>query len=192
LLLPTAADQELLQQYQRPLRTHTRDGQTVHYIAVTREDIMVANRLAHDVLGRSLDDLAPQTRRLLGLIHQMVSEQCQQRGIDRADYRFSRKAVREYTGWNVTQTRVHLDRLVNLEYVLVHRGSRGQSCVYELLYNGEGQAGQGFLMGLIDPAQLPSVPTTASWTSLGLRPSGVQGLASKSDHKRVVHFLTGG
>ena len=153
----------LLHQYQRPLLTQTRDGQTVQSIEVTREDITVANRLAHDVLGRSLDELAPQTRRLLGLIYQMVTEQCQQQEIDRADFRFSRKEVRDYTGWNVTQTRVHLDRLVDLEYALVHRGQRGQSFVYELLYNGEGQEGHGFLMGLLDPEQLPSPTTAASW-----------------------------
>ena len=32
-------------------------------------------------------------------------------------------------------------RLVELEYLLVHRGGRGQSFVYELLYGGEGQDG---------------------------------------------------
>jgi len=47
-----------------------------------------------------------------------------------------------------------LNRLVALEYVLVHRGRNGQKYVYELLYQGEGFEGQPFLMGLLDPAKL--------------------------------------
>ena len=33
---------------------------------------------------------------------------------------------------------------------MVHRGGRGQSYVYELLYDGKGQDGKPFLMGLLD------------------------------------------
>ena len=43
-------------------------GQELSYIEVTLSDIETANRLAHEVLGRSLDELPPQTRRLL-LLH---------------------------------------------------------------------------------------------------------------------------
>jgi DNA primase len=39
---------------------------------VTLDDIATANRLAHEVLGRSLDELPPQTRRLLLLIDELV------------------------------------------------------------------------------------------------------------------------
>ena len=37
-----------------------------------------------------------------------------------------------------------------MEYLLIHRGGRGQSFVYELLYSGEGETGKSFLSGLID------------------------------------------
>ncbi|MGH7534417.1 MAG: hypothetical protein ACREMG_02410, partial [Gemmatimonadales bacterium] len=60
------------------------------------------------------------------------------------------------TSWSETRARVHLDKLVALEYVVVHRGTRGQSFVYELVYDGQGQDGQPFLMGLIDPDALPA------------------------------------
>ena len=43
---------------------------------------------------------------------------------------------------------------MELEYVVAHRGTRGQSFVYELVYDGQGATGQPFLMGLIDPDQL--------------------------------------
>ena len=48
------------------------------YIEVTPGDVEIANRLAHEVLGRTLDELAPQSRRLLLLLDAMVREACQQ------------------------------------------------------------------------------------------------------------------
>jgi len=43
-------------------------------VAATLDDIAVVNRLAHQVLGRTLDELSLQTRRLLMLLDHMVSE----------------------------------------------------------------------------------------------------------------------
>jgi DNA primase catalytic core len=140
----------LLHQHQRPLKRIVHHGERVEYVEVTLEDIAVANRLAHEVLGRSLDELAPQTRRLLGLLDTMVREACERQALARATHRFTRRDVRRFTGWSDFQVRTHLDRLISLEYVLVHRGSRGQGFVYELLYDGQGQDGEPFVMGLVD------------------------------------------
>ena len=69
--------------------------------------------------------------------------------------------LREHTRLSDTQLRLHMDRLVDLEYALVHRGGRGQSFVYELLYDGQGKNGEPFVPGLIDIATLRrSVLTT--------------------------------
>jgi len=141
----------LLSQYQRPIKQETRNGHVVPYIEVTPSDIETAKRLADEVLGQSLDDLAPQTRRLLGLLDEMVSRRCAERKVAREDLRFTRREVREYTNWGDTQLRVHLARLVDLELLLIHRGSRGHSFVYELLYDGRGQDGRPFVVGLVDP-----------------------------------------
>lgn len=152
----------LLHQHQREIKTMTHRGQPKAYIEATLDDIEVANRLAHDVLGRTLDELPPQTRRLLLLLDQMVSHECTKRKMDRSDYRFSRRELREVTSWGDTQLRLHLDRLVDLEYVLVHRGGRGQSFVYELLYDGKGRDGKPFVPGLIDVDKLKSTSTPQS------------------------------
>jgi hypothetical protein len=53
--------------------------------------------------------------------------------------------------------KMHMHKLEELEYVLVHRGGRGQSFVYELLYDGAGRDGKPFLMGLIDVVALKQV-----------------------------------
>jgi hypothetical protein len=80
----------------------------------------------------------------------MVEAQCVAQGITRSDTRFSRREVREYAGWSDFQVKMHMHKLEELEYVLVHRGGRGQSFVYELLYDGAGRDGKPFLMGLVD------------------------------------------
>jgi len=62
--------------------------------------------------------------------------------------------VRDWTGWGDTQLKVHLSRLVELEYVLTHRADHGQGLVYELVYDGAGKDGRRFLSGLIDIKKL--------------------------------------
>lgn len=140
----------LLHQYQREVKRVEHNGQLLEYIEVTQDDIKVANQLAHEVLGRTLDELPPQTRKLLQLIHQMVTDACKAGKVTQSDYRFTRKDVRNYSGWGNTQLKVHLKRLEEMEYLLIHRGSRGQSFIYELLYSGEGEDGERFLQGLLD------------------------------------------
>jgi DNA primase len=140
----------LLHQHQRKIHTAEQDGERIEYIEVTVKDIEIANRLAHEALGRSLDELSPQTRRLLERVSAMVSEQCACQSLTRTDYRFSRRDIREYAGWSDFQVKMHMHKLEQLEYVLVHRGGRGQSFVYELLYDGAGQDGTPRLCGLID------------------------------------------
>ena len=111
-------------------------------------------------LGRSLDELPPQTRRLLELLDGWVTKESERLKKGRADVRFTRKAVRDFTGWHNTQASIHLSRLVEMEYLLVHRGGRGQSFEYELVYEGQGKEGQPFCPGLIDVDSLASTSTS--------------------------------
>ncbi len=142
----------LLHQHQRVIRTAPgRAGAArVRYVEVELTDIALANELAHEVLGRTLDELPPQTRRLLGLIVGMVERECAAQHLRRGDYRFSRRAVREHTKWGDTQLKIHLARLTELEYLLVHRGGRGQSFEYELVFDGAATSDVRHLSGLID------------------------------------------
>ena len=135
----------LLHQHQRPRR----NVNGVEHVEVTLEDIATANRLAGEVLGRSLDEMPPQTRRFLNQILEAVRGVCVEKQIEQRHYRFTQRDVRGWTNASPQQVKRHLGKLVDLEYALVHRGGRGQSFVYELLYSGEGDDGGKFVMGLI-------------------------------------------
>jgi DNA primase catalytic core len=158
----------LLHQHQREVKVHQRadaqGGQTIEYIEASLADIALANTIAHEVLGRSLDELPPQTRRLLVLIDQYVASECERQAIPRAQLRFSRRVLREAISWGDTQLRVHLERLLELEYLLAHREGPGGKFVYELVYEVAGQAsgaGRAQFAGLLDVATLHDVPTVA-------------------------------
>ena len=140
----------LLHQHQRPTRTATWRGKTLEYIEATPGDITIANRLVSEAMGRSLDELRPETRRLLLLIDEMATAQCQQLKVGRSDYRFSRRDVRHHTNWSATQVRIHMDRLQEMEYLLAHRGGRGQSFVYELVFERGENSSKPQIPGLID------------------------------------------
>ncbi|TSJ84654.1 CHC2 zinc finger domain-containing protein [Chitinimonas sp. BJB300] len=147
----------LLHQYQRPIKTLTVGDRQIEYVEVTPQDIAQANTLAHEVLGRSLDELPPQTRKLLIQVCEMVRARAAVLELPCSEYRFSRKVVRDATGWGDTQLKVHLARLAELEYLVVHRASQGQGYDYELLYDGDGRNAP-YLSGLLDPACLYDSP----------------------------------
>ncbi len=97
----------LLHQHQRPRKTVTHDGRVVSFIEVTPADVALANRLAAEVLGRSLDELPPGTRRLLDALDAHVALRAAHDGVDRAMVRFTRRELREHLGWGDTQLKVH-------------------------------------------------------------------------------------
>ncbi len=153
----------LLHQHQRPVQVIEVDGVAVEYIEVTQADIALANRLAHAVLGRSLDELPPQTRRVLAALQAWVGEQATTQGIERGGVRFTRRTVRAHLGLSDTQLRVHLDRLVQLDYVLAHAGKQGQLYAYSLRFDGDADSTQaqlaGLGMALSDPGSVPEIGT---------------------------------
>ena len=148
----------LLHQHQRVLRTARSGGKVIEYIEVELADIALANQLAHEVLGRSLDELPPQTRRVLGVIEAMVEGECRDRSITRADVRLTRRQIRHRCGMSDTAVRIHLERLIAMEYVRCVAGRNGQRFEYELLFDGDVGRSAPQMVGLIDVDALRAAP----------------------------------
>jgi hypothetical protein len=149
----------LVHQMSREVKAIRNGGKVIEYVEVTAGDIALANRLAHEVLGRSLDELPPQTRRVLRLLDRYVATEAKKKGLERAHVRFSRRELREAWAMSDTQLRLHLDRLVTLEYVLARREGPGGRLVCELVYDGAGEDGRPFVPGLIDATALGTATT---------------------------------
>ena len=70
------------------------------------------------------------------------------------------RCARRHSGAN-TQLKVHLGRLLEMEYLAVHRGKQGQGYVYELAYDGGGKDGSPFVTGLLDGGEAPATTGTS-------------------------------
>lgn len=138
-------------QYQRKRHRVDYGGKIVEYINVTLSDIDHANRLAAEVLGRSLDELSPPSRKLLTLIREMTEQQAEEG--DKESH-FTRRDIREYSGWSDFQVKTHIKQLEELEYIYSMAGRKGKEYVYELLYTGGGEDGKPFVIGLTEVTQL--------------------------------------
>jgi DNA primase len=140
----------LLHQHQRPLETDPVAGE---HIKTTLDDIEAANKIAPEVLGRSLDELPPQTRRLLESIKTLIREKMKTESIEQRLSLFSRKELREFTGWSYMQVKRHLDHLLELEYLSQRGGRNGIQMKYELLIEATEAEGI-YHIGLLDVEKL--------------------------------------
>ena len=115
------------------------EGEPVEYVEVTLDDIEKANKLANEVLGQSLDELAKPSRTLLSAMYKMVKETAEGQDIPLDKVYFTRRMIREYTGWTDWQIKTHIKQLEELEYLHVQIGAQGKRYSYALNYHGQGE-----------------------------------------------------
>jgi hypothetical protein len=134
-----------------------RNGSAVPYINADRDDIALANRLAHEILGHSLDELSRPGRDLLLLIDELTTARLKEQEKREKDSRlrpsdlpFSRRELREFAGWTNTRLHVHLKELVDFEYIVIEAGRNGMPFRYRLAWDGQGKDGRRFMLGLKD------------------------------------------
>ena len=140
-----------LRQMRKPIQTRGGNGTQVEYIEVDVDDIRIANELAHEILGHSLDELSRPGRDLLLLLDDLLKERTQDSedaAERRSHFTFTRRDIREFTGWANSRVHRYLRELVDLEYVLVESGRNGATYRYRLAYDGQGKDGQRFVLGL--------------------------------------------
>jgi hypothetical protein len=127
----------LLHQHQRERKTMHVGSQKVEYIEATVEDVLCANRLAAPAFARTLDEISPQGRALLGQVRVLCEEQAQ--GLVRPSYTFRRRDLRQRSGWSETQLRQYLGELVDHELCEPVAGKQGKEYVYHLAYDEQGR-----------------------------------------------------
>jgi hypothetical protein len=137
-----------LHQLQRPIRHHPQLGQ---YIEVALGDIAIANELANELFGHSLDDLSPPARELLRLTQKYLQNRATSRIADKTT--FQRRELREAIKWSDTRLRTHLRELVEMEYLVPISGRCGLAYRYRLLEQPSQATGR-FLAGLKSVEQL--------------------------------------
>lgn len=155
-----------LRQLQKPKKSYA--GRT--YVEVDHEDIGLANALATELLGHSLSELSRPGYELLVLLDQMCRaadpapvDAGASGGVmalpsrQRHPLCFTRRQVREFTGWAHARVHRYLSELLELEYVAVEGGRNGVLHRYQLLWDGQGQDGSRFLLGLRSPDELRPV-----------------------------------
>ena len=143
-----------LHQYQRKIKTVTVEGKPLEYIEVDLEDIDKANRLANEVLGQCLDELARPSRTLLSSIYAMVKAMVGKRDCAVDEIFFTRRMIREHIGWTDWQIRAHIKQLEELEYLYARIGSKGKEYAYALNYKGQGQDEGRFYLNLTPVAEI--------------------------------------
>jgi DNA primase len=150
-----------LRQLQKEVFYENRNGIAVPYVKADREDIALANRLAHEILGHSLNELSRPGGDLLLQLEAMATERVKQQLKENPDNKprtsdlsFSRRDIREATGWSNTRLHVHLKELVDFEYVAIEAGRNGMPFRYRLAWEGQGKDGKRFMLGLTAPEKL--------------------------------------
>jgi hypothetical protein len=143
-----------LHQMRKPVKQLTEEGRTVDYIEVALRDIELANELALDVLGGTLDELSGPTRQLLLLTEELVLKVAHERGVQPPEAYVTRRQIRDFSKWSDYQLRQHLPTLLELEYLLPVTGRNGQQFQYRLLWDGQGKTGERFMLGLKDTETL--------------------------------------
>jgi hypothetical protein len=121
----------------------TPDG-PVAYIEATWDDYRLAYELAQTVLKASLHELSPAARDLFDEISKLEGE-------------FTRREVRDMTGWAQTRLVDTLNELEGMEYVAKTAGSNGLTIRYCIINGGGAQAAPSPLRHILHPDQLRAI-----------------------------------
>jgi hypothetical protein len=125
-----------LRQMTKTIQIRKGKDQSLDYIEVDEQDLQIACDLAAKLLSHSLDDLNQVSRDLLVHLDRMVTEKVEaqpdEESIRKTDVEFTRRDIREYTGWSNVRVHKYIQQLVDLEYVHRIRGGPKARHYYRL------------------------------------------------------------
>jgi DNA primase catalytic core len=120
-----------LHQHQRAVKRDAVTG--AEFIETTLEDIAIANELAVELFGQSLDELSSPSRELLRLIGDYVAAKAAEIDKPALEVEWTRRELRESIQWTEARLRLHLAELVRLEYIAALSGRFGSRFRYRLM-----------------------------------------------------------
>jgi hypothetical protein len=123
-----------LHQHQRAVK---HDAELGDYIETTLDDIAIANELAAELFGQSLDELSFPSRELLRLIGGFAADRAKAANKPALEIEWTRRELREAIQWTEARLRAHLEELVRLEYLAASGGRWGKSFLYRLALTPE-------------------------------------------------------
>ena len=110
----------------------------------TQKDVDLALELGRQIFIRNVDDVPPTGRKLLEMVYKYVTGKREQmkgidpnKEIDIFELPFTRKELRDFSGWSETQVRVTCELLVELGYLGKLNGRHGSTFRYLLLDDGK-------------------------------------------------------
>lgn len=109
---------------------------------MSRENVDLACKLAHEILRGPFHDLSPPSCLLMLLILEMANKACSVQKVNRAALFFSFEDVKKQSGWSCAQLKRHMQELKERRYV--RQRERG----YQLIYEGEGRKIERFILQL--------------------------------------------
>ncbi len=133
-----------LHQYQRPRKTAMTPDGPVAYIEATLDDYRIAYDLAKVVLKASLHELSPVARELFEQISGLEGE-------------FTRREIRELTGWAQTRLVETLNELEGMEYVAKTAGSNGLTIRYQIISGSAQAAAPSPMRHILHPEELRAI-----------------------------------
>ena len=134
-----------LHQYQRPRKVARTPEGDVAYIEATLDDYRIAYDLAKVALKASLHELSPMARDLFDQVACIEGE-------------FTRREVRELTGWSQRRVMDGLNELESMEYVAKTAGSNGLTIRYAVLpSNGPASSSSAPMKHILHPDELRKI-----------------------------------
>lgn len=131
-----------LHQYQRPKKSVFGPEGEIAYIEATWQDYRLAYELAQTALKASLHELSPAARDLFDHLSDFEGE-------------FTRREIREKTGWSQRRVIDTLGELEGMEYVTKVVGSNGSTMRYTV--NASGVAAPSPLKHILHPDELKAL-----------------------------------
>jgi len=136
-----------LRQLQKEIKTLPQLGA---YIEVDKTDVRWANDLMTELFGHCLAELSRPGYELLLILEKIAAERTEKK----LPFTFTRRQVREASGWAHHRVHRYLSELIELEYVTSEGGRPGTLQRYQLLWDGQGLDGKRFALGLTNPDTL--------------------------------------